>query len=92
MVLIGRFTEIALYLALVALVVFWLAYAVRPAQGVGRHVKETFLAFIAFYFLILGLRMMAPRTGPDEVVLLGDLFASLGLTFFWAARRRTPDR
>jgi hypothetical protein len=87
--LIAHFAELALWLTLVALLVFGLAYAFRPAEGVGRHLKETVLAFVAFYFLLLGLRMMVGPIGPDGP-LLGDFFASLALTFFWATRRGQP--
>jgi divalent metal cation (Fe/Co/Zn/Cd) transporter len=64
-----------------------LAYALRPAEGLGRHLKEAVLAFVAFYFLLLGLRFMAGSIS-DSLVLLGDLFASLALTFFWLTRRK----
>jgi accessory gene regulator protein AgrB len=85
--LIAQFGELVLWFTLVALLVFGLAYALRPAEAVGRHVKETILAFVAFYFLLLGLRFMV---GPitDTAVLLGDLFASLALTFFWLTRKK----
>lgn len=51
---------------------------------------ETIFAVVAFYFLLLALRFMF---GPinDSSVLLGDLFASLALTFFWAMRRKSQS-
>lgn len=78
---------LALWVMLAALLVFWLAYAFRPAQGFGRHLKESVFAFIAFYLLLLGLRMMLSSITHDGV-FLGDLFASLALTFFWIVRRK----
>ncbi len=52
--------------------------------------REMIFAFVAFYVLLLGLRIMV---GPvnDSSVLLGDFFASLALTFFWATRRKQPS-
>ena len=85
--MIAQFGNIVLWLTLVALLVFGLAYALRPAEGEGRHLKEILLAFVAFYFLLLGLRMIAGFIHDPEI-LLGDFFASLALTFFWAMRRK----
>jgi len=45
-------------------------------------------AFIAFFFLLLGLRLMVGSVGGDGNLFLGDFFASLALTFFWLLRRK----
>jgi hypothetical protein len=47
---------------------------------------EVILTFIACYFLLLGLRLMVGSVN-DPLVLLGDFFASLALTFFWSTRK-----
>jgi hypothetical protein len=49
---------------------------------------EAIRAFIAFFFLLLGLRFMLGPAGGEENVFLGDLFASLALTFFWVMWRK----
>lgn len=88
--MIAQFGELVLWFALAALLVFGLAYAIRPAEGVGRPLKETLEAFIAFYFLLLGLRFMVGPNGDDGAIFLGDLFASLALTYFWVTRKKQP--
>ena len=53
-----------------------------------RRLLLTMLAvFIAFYLVLLGLRMMFDVL-CDGSVFLGDLLASLGFTFFWLELRR----
>jgi hypothetical protein len=44
------------------------------------YLAEAVPAFIAFFFLLLGLRMIIGSTGPEGNILLGDFFASLALT------------
>jgi hypothetical protein len=52
-----------------------------------RRLLLTLLAvFVAFYLVLLGLRMMLGEINGGSV-LLGDLLASLGLTFFWLKLR-----
>ncbi len=52
-----------------------------------KRLLPTLLAlFIAFYLVLLGLRMMLGEIN-DGPVLLGDLLASLGLTFLWLKLR-----
>lgn len=51
--MIATFGEIFLWLTMAALLVLGLAYVLRPAEGVERHMKETILAFIAFFFSCL---------------------------------------
>jgi hypothetical protein len=48
---------------------------------------ELFFVFIAFYFLLLGLRMLLGNMSVPEP-LVGALLASLALTFFWAMRKK----
>jgi hypothetical protein len=81
------FVRIFLVLALVASLVFGLAYALRPVEDFGRHLREAILAFIAFYFLLLGLRFMIGSMN-DDLVLFGDLFASLALNLFLANAKK----
>jgi len=45
-------------------------------------------AFVAFYFATLGLGIVFGPRGPDDRLLLGTLFAALGLTYFWATRAK----
>jgi hypothetical protein len=54
------------------------------------NLAEAVPAFIAFFLLLLGLRMIMPAIGPEGNILLGDLFASLGLTYFWVTRKKRP--
>lgn len=54
------------------------------------HLAETVTAFIAFFFLLFGLRIMMSPFGPEGSFWLGDLFASLGLTYFWVTRKKQP--
>jgi hypothetical protein len=86
---IAQLVQSFLGLAVFAFLVFGLAYALRPAEGVGRHLGETVSAFVAFFLLLLGLRMTIGSVHDPEI-FLGDFFASLALTFFWAMRRRHP--
>jgi formate hydrogenlyase subunit 3/multisubunit Na+/H+ antiporter MnhD subunit len=52
-----------------------------------RRLLLTLLAvFVAFYLVLLGLRMMLGEINGGSV-LLGNLLASLGLTFFWLKLR-----
>jgi hypothetical protein len=48
-------------------------------------------AFIAFFILILGLRLMFTSVGPEGNILLGDFLASLALTYFYLKRAK-PSR
>jgi hypothetical protein len=48
---------------------------------------ETVLAFIGCTFLLLGPRFMIGSINHD-MVLLGDPFASLALTYFWIVLKR----
>jgi len=34
--------------------------------------------------------MLMPAFFPQDNILLGDLFASLGLTYFWVTRKKQP--
>jgi hypothetical protein len=51
---------------------------------------EIVTAFIAFFFLLFGVRVMMSPFGPEGSFWLGDLFASLGLTYFWVTRKKQP--
>lgn len=62
-----------------------LAFALGPAFRAS--LNEAFPSFIAFFFLLLRLRI-AFAEFHDPEILLGDLFASLGLTYFWIMRRK----
>ena len=68
------------------LLVIGIVLALRPVEAIPH--TETAFAFISFYFLLLGLHFMFGGPAADDGILLGDLFASLALTFFWATRRR----
>ncbi len=48
---------------------------------------EAARVFVASYFMLPGLRMVFGGVHDPEI-LLGDLFASLGLTYFWIMRRK----
>jgi hypothetical protein len=70
----------------VILLILGVAFAIGPVKG-GRPPRlEAFFAFLAFFFLILGLRLMIGE--PNPLAVLGDIFASLALTFFWVLRRK----
>jgi hypothetical protein len=71
---------------LVVFVLIILAFAFGPILK--PYFTETVPAFIGFFFLLLGLRMMLSPTGPEGNVLLGDFLASLALTYFWVKRRK----
>jgi hypothetical protein len=74
---------IVVFLVLVLAFAFGVAFA--PARA--RYPRlEAFFAFLAFFFLILGLRLMVGE--PNPLAVVGDLFASLSLTFFWVLRRK----
>jgi hypothetical protein len=69
-----------LSLVVVVSLLLGVTFAVRTAEGGRRHlITETFFAFVAFYFLLLGLGMTFGRVN-DSGMLLGNLFASLALT------------
>jgi hypothetical protein len=70
----------------VILLLLGVGFAVGPVKGGRPPLVEAFFAFLAFFFLILGLRLMVGEPSPLAVV--GDLFASLALTFFWVMRRK----
>jgi hypothetical protein len=69
---------------------FGVILALHPANGAHPRVTtdEAVFAFIAFYFLLLGLRFMVGSVGNGGGIFLGDLFASLALTYFWSMRRK----
>jgi hypothetical protein len=71
----------------VILLLLGVAFAVGPIKGGRPPAVEAVFAFVALYFVLLGLRSMFGGVHDPEV-LLGDLFASLGLTFFWAMRNK----
>ena len=71
-------------IGVLALLLILLAFAFSLAS---KRLLPTLLAlFIAFYLVLLGLRMMLGEIN-DGPVLLGDLLASLGFTFFWLELR-----
>lgn len=72
--------RIAVYVLLLAI----LAVTFYPLLKAGNAIR----AFVAFYFLLIGLRFMVGSIGQDDNgVFLGALFASLALTFFWVMRK-----
>jgi hypothetical protein len=76
-------------LGAIALLLSGLAFELDPNKGAKSYaLKEALFVFIAFYFVLLGLRMMVGILSGDSSILLGDLFASLALTFFWAMKRK----
>jgi hypothetical protein len=56
------------------------------------HRAEAAPTFIAFYFLLLGLRLLIGSSGDEGglFMFLGAFFASLPLTYFWLTRKRGP--
>ena len=73
-------------LALLAFVLIALGFKFAPLLKIS--FPEALGVFVAFYFLLLGLRFMVGHVGGDDEVFLGGFFASLALTFFWAIRRK----
>jgi len=73
-----------------AVVLVLIVQALPLAPTLKAHLTESVTAFIAFFFLLLGLRMLMPAFFPEDNILLGDLFASLGLTYFWVTRKKLP--
>jgi len=73
-----------------AFVLLLIVRALPLAPTLKAHLAESVTAFIAFFFLLLGLRMLMPAFFPQDNILLGDLFASLGLTYFWVTRKKQP--
>jgi hypothetical protein len=75
-------------LGLAALVLLFLGLAFVTRQGEMHKFLDAIFAFIAFFFLLLGLCVMTGRSN-DSSILMGDPFASLGLTYFWVAIRKS---
>jgi hypothetical protein len=75
-------------LALIAIVVFVLILAFAFGPTYKANIAWAIPAFIAFFFLLLGLRMIFGPSGPDDNILLGDFLASPALTYFWVVRRK----
>ena len=70
----------------VALLALGITFALGPTKEAGAGLV-VFLLFVAFFFLLLGLRLMI-SSAADEGLFLGDLLASLAMTFFWVTRQR----
>lgn len=70
----------------VALLALGITFALGRTKEVGGRLTA-FLVFVAFSFLLLGLRLMI-SSAADEGLFLGDLLASLAMTFFWVMRQR----
>ena len=81
----ATFTFLA-WAGVVMLMVLGIAFAIGHTKESGVRLTA-FLVFVAFYFLLLGLRFMIGMNGGDGL-FLGDLLASLALTFFWVMRQR----
>ncbi len=75
-----------LLIGAIVLLVVLLAFAFGPV--IRAHINEALPAFIAFFLLLLGLRMVFTSAGPEGNILLGDFLASLALTYFYVNRTR----
>jgi hypothetical protein len=73
---------------LVGTMLLGINFAIGPTKE-DRPMVEAIFTFIAFFFLLLGLKVMFFSFG--DLGLIGDLFASLALTFLWLMLRRRPD-
>jgi hypothetical protein len=68
--------------------VLGVAFALGWAKSAIPHLAtEAAFAFVAFFFLILGISMVAGSVNNPDI-LLDDLLPFLALTFFWLMRRR----
>jgi hypothetical protein len=72
-------------LGVVVTMLLGIRFAISPHRE-GKHGLEAIFGFISFFLLLFGLQVMVPSSG--EPWPIGDLLASLALTFFWCMRRR----
>jgi hypothetical protein len=77
-------------LIVLVLLVFVLAYAFAPLFKQELH-ANSLRVFIVLYVTLFGLAVILSPARNDEWILVGDLFASLGLTFFWSMRKKTDS-
>jgi hypothetical protein len=75
-------------LVLIAIVFFVVILAFVFGPTYKANIAQAVPAFIAFFFLLLGLRVIFAPSGPEGNILLGDIFASLALTYFWVLRKK----
>jgi hypothetical protein len=71
----------------IAFLALGISYGLGPARS-SKSLTEAIFVFVAFFFLLLGLSIMFAGGSSNANVLLGDLFASLALTFFWVMRKK----
>jgi predicted Na+-dependent transporter len=77
--------SLAIVLCAVVFLLIGLTFAFGPSRA--PVLLDALRAFVAFFFLLLGLRMTFSSIRDPEP-LLGAFFASLALTFFWVMVRR----
>jgi hypothetical protein len=70
------------------LILLVLGYALAPLLSEEFH-ANTVRVFIVLYVTLFGLGIIFGPVGNDQRMMIGDLFASLGLTFFWSMRKKT---
>jgi hypothetical protein len=75
-------------LIVLILVLFVLGYAFAPLFNQELH-ANSLRVFIVLYVTLFGLATLFSPARNDEGILVGDLFASLGLTFFWSMRKKS---
>lgn len=77
-------------LIVLVLVLFVLGYAFAPLFKKELY-ANTLRVFIVLYVTLFGLAMIFGSVRNDEGIPMGDLFASLGLTFFWSMRKKADS-
>jgi hypothetical protein len=75
-------------LIVLVLVLFVVGYAFAPLFKGELHANRV-RVFIVLYVTLFGLGAIFGPARNDEGILVGDLFASLGLTFFWSMRKES---
>jgi hypothetical protein len=56
------------------------------SQNRSIRILEAICVFIAFFFLLIGFRLLIGNAGDDA--LFGSALASMSLTFFWLMLRK----
>jgi predicted Na+-dependent transporter len=75
-----------LRLVVILLALFVFAAALGPTLWA--NLGESIRAFVAFYFLLVGLGLTFSPAAGEGGAFIGGLVASLPLTYFWVLRRK----
>ena len=78
-------------LIVLVLLLFVLGYAFAPLFK--QELRANSLrVFIVLYVTLFGLGTIFGPVGVEERMTVGDLFASLGLTFFWLMQKKDAKK